>query len=124
MGVGLERVYRQKCVEHRAALLGRGIRRKWAGLGKSSDVDSPCVGGMACVTSPPLRMDSPEDYSATAQTDLRKAQGMTSGRGLSSRQPSAFRLCRIHFSLGKGPSSLMVSQESEGDGKGEVRIQL
>lgn len=82
--MGLERVYGQKCVEHRAALLGRGIRRKWAGLGKSSGVDSPCVGGMACVTSPPLRKDLPEDYSATAQTDLRKAQGMASGRGLSS----------------------------------------
>lgn len=66
------------------SFLGRGIRRKWAGLGKSRDVGVPYVGSVACVTSLRLGQDSPEDYSAIAQVVLRKALGVVSGRGLSS----------------------------------------
>lgn len=67
-----------------ASSLGRGIRRKWAGLGKSCDVGAPRVGSVDCVTRLRLGQDSPEDSSAIAQADLRGALGIVSGRGLSS----------------------------------------
>lgn len=67
-----------------ALSLGRGIRQKWAGLGKSRDVGAPRVGSVDCVTSLRLGQDSPEDSSAIAQADLRSALGIVSGRGLSS----------------------------------------